>query len=981
MDEEHRTLRDDPRHVAASARLGHRHGELVGRYLLLEELGRGGMGIVFAAWDTDLGRRVALKLLLSTNADEACRVRLRREAQAMARLSHPNVVTVHDVGTHGNGTFIAMELIDGCTLGAWLKSRRTTSEVLRVLLAAGRGLAAAHAAGLIHRDFKPGNVLIAKDGRVVVTDFGVARADGSSPTTGASDPIHGEVAATPTHMNPLYGSGSADAAVTVEVTPRSLPGPRASSPGTPSGVPSPPPSGSGRRGRPPAPGADATLDERVTLDDAVTHDGEIIGTVGYMAPEQMKSQRSDPRSDQFAFCVALYRALYGQMPFAANSILVYWGALEKEPLPPPEGAAPGWIWPLLKRGMSLRPEDRYPSMDALLDGLANDPSRARVRRLVALAALGLIALAVAVYVAKARADRRACAAEGEAISAIWSPAARDKVKLALAAAQQRIGGRMPADAPDRAVAALDKFAASWRTAREQLCVEGLQRGADASDVTAPRTACLDNGREELAALVNELSVASDETGLGALRASIALQRPETCSSPPAGERPLPRDPAARASYLELRRAMSRSLALRLLGRPGEALTDVRRAVAIARSAADPRAEAAALVRQSSLDAMIGDPQAAIDDAMAAIAAAERGGDDALAGRGAAYISNQLTDKLSRPRDAERWLAIAEAKLARVARDPDLEIDVLSARALWLGSSTRLEEALPIYDRLNVIIEQVWGPVAEKGLTVLNNKALALASLGRYEEALALHRRAIAIGEELFGPGELDLAVDHQNMAIVLIALGRYAEAEQAAQRSFDLRTVLGPTSPRLCWPLSVQSGIAVDMNHPDRAIELADRCLALAKPHPDAVSGIRGSLLIHRGEALMMLGRFEEAAVDCRESLALLEPLSPAEVSDEPLTCLGRATIALGRVKEGIGQLERAATLVKREDPFSLSLTRFALARALTSAGREPERARKLAEQAHDALQRCPAHAARTAEIERWLKIPSGQTAGSPAPR
>jgi serine/threonine protein kinase len=953
MGEDHPTLRDDPRHVVASERLGHRHGEVVGRYLLLEELGRGGMGVVFAAWDTDLGRRVALKLLLSANADEAHRVRLRREAQAMARLSHPNVVTVHDVGTYQSSTFIAMELIDGSTLGSWLKSKRTAAEVRRVLIAAGRGLAAAHAAGLVHRDFKPGNVLIAKDGRVVVTDFGVARSDGSTPTGSHPDPTHGEASATPPHVDTHRRSGSTGAPSTAGAT---------------AAMPAPPQ------------GADATLDERVTLDDAVTDAGEILGTVGYMAPEQMKTQRSDARSDQFSFCVALYRALYGQMPFAADTILVYWGALEKEPAPPPDGAAPGWIWPLLKRGLSLRPEDRHPSMDALLEGLSNDPSRARARRALALLALGLVALAVAVYATKARADRRACAAEGEAVSGIWSAAARDQVKLALAAAQQRIGGRMPRDAPDRAVAALDKFAASWRGAREQICVDGLQRGADVSELTAPRTACLDHGREELAALVSELSVASDETGLGALRAAIALQRPETCSSPPAGERPLPRDPAARERYLERRRAMSRSLALRLLGRPREALVDARRAVELARNAADPRAEAEALVQQSSLEAMIGDPQAAIDDGMAAIAAAERGGDDALAGRGAAHISNQLTDKMSRPGEAERWLVIAEAKLARVARDRDLEIDVLSARALWLGFSTRHEEALPIYDRLTVIIEQLWGPATEKGLVVLNNKALALASLGRYEEALTLHRRAIAIGEEIFGPNDLDLAIDHQNLAIVLIALGRYADAEQEAQRSFDLRSVLGPTSPRLCWPLSVQSGIALYMNHPDRALELANRCLALAKPHPEAVASIMGNLLIHRGDAQLALGRFEAAAVDCRKSLELLEPLSPAEVSDEPLTCLGMATIALGRLDEGTGHLERAVTLIKREDPLSLSLARFALARALTSAGREPERARKLAEQAHDTLRSFPAHAARTEEIERWLKSPFGLTVGSPAP-
>jgi tetratricopeptide (TPR) repeat protein len=155
-------------------------GARVGRYIVLEWLGAGGMGVVYAAYDTELDRKVALKLLRNAGAGPGdgapIRDRLVREAQAMARLAHPNVVTVFDVGSVDDRVFIAMELVDGLTLAEWLAAeRRAQGEIIAVLVAAGNGLAAAHAAGLIHRDFKPDNVLIGGDGRVRVTDFGLAR--------------------------------------------------------------------------------------------------------------------------------------------------------------------------------------------------------------------------------------------------------------------------------------------------------------------------------------------------------------------------------------------------------------------------------------------------------------------------------------------------------------------------------------------------------------------------------------------------------------------------------------------------------------------------------------------------------------------------------------------------------------------------------------------------------------------------------------
>jgi eukaryotic-like serine/threonine-protein kinase len=154
-------------------------GDRVGRYLVLSALGAGGMGVVFAAWDPQLGRKIALKLLRSSVASSSkdARTRLRREAQAIAQLSHPNVVSIYDVGTTDDGAlYIAMEFVEGDTLTSWLKSYpRTWREIVDVFRQAARGLLAAHSVGLLHRDFKPDNVLVGGDGRVRVTDFGLAR--------------------------------------------------------------------------------------------------------------------------------------------------------------------------------------------------------------------------------------------------------------------------------------------------------------------------------------------------------------------------------------------------------------------------------------------------------------------------------------------------------------------------------------------------------------------------------------------------------------------------------------------------------------------------------------------------------------------------------------------------------------------------------------------------------------------------------------
>jgi len=163
-----------------------RQGARVGRYLIQEKIGAGAMGAVYEALDPELERNVALKLLHLEAEDPE---RLRAEGRALASVSHPNVVTVYDVGSHEGRMFVAMELVSGPTLRRWLEAReRKRDEILAMCIAVGRGIEAVHAAGLVHRDVKPDNVLIAGQPRVV--DFGLAELVAVGSDSSAGTPVY-----------------------------------------------------------------------------------------------------------------------------------------------------------------------------------------------------------------------------------------------------------------------------------------------------------------------------------------------------------------------------------------------------------------------------------------------------------------------------------------------------------------------------------------------------------------------------------------------------------------------------------------------------------------------------------------------------------------------------------------------------------------------------------------------------------------------
>ena len=198
-----------------------RGGEHVGRYVILYRLGKGGMGVVFAAYDPQLDRKVAIKLLRPRRSSRAKQgqTAMLREAQALARLSHPNVVAIHDVGVLGQQVFLAMDFLEGDTLRRWAAGeRRSVREIVRAYLEAGEGLAAAHRAGIVHRDFKPDNAIVTRDpqaphapGRVQVLDFGLARIRDpeSHDTEDEDDDAPARPAGTPMYMAPEQHQGRA----------------------------------------------------------------------------------------------------------------------------------------------------------------------------------------------------------------------------------------------------------------------------------------------------------------------------------------------------------------------------------------------------------------------------------------------------------------------------------------------------------------------------------------------------------------------------------------------------------------------------------------------------------------------------------------------------------------------------------------------------------------------------------------------------
>ena len=410
----------------------------ISRYTILRQLGVGGMGEVLLGEDAELGRKVAIKLVrLDREAGvERASSRLLREAQALARLSHPNVVQVYEVGSFEGRVFIAMEFIRGVHMRTFIEAApRPWREILDLYVQAGQGLAAAHRVGLVHRDFKPENVLVGDDRRVRVVDFGLVRRSPEGP----------------------------------EVEPQ------------------------------------ASVEE-LERSSRLTQSGAVMGTPSYMSPEQLHRQPATAKSDQFAFCVALYRGLYGWHPFAAEDHdelrrRVLSGQLSP---PPRDTKVPPALFEVIARGLHPDPDQRYPTMEALLVALAAPPRR-RLRVALATASAGLAGALLAWFAWPE--ETASCAVPTSA----WGHTTRE----ALALAFTREGASLVAD---HAAARLDAYAAELRAEAEAACAEADR----------PALACLARRARDLDLLTAALDEAGPRLTERALGAIESLPSPLAC---------------------------------------------------------------------------------------------------------------------------------------------------------------------------------------------------------------------------------------------------------------------------------------------------------------------------------------------------------------------------------------------------------------------------------------------------------------------
>jgi eukaryotic-like serine/threonine-protein kinase len=715
-------------------------GASIGRYTVLGLVGRGGMGEVYAAYDPELDRKVALKLLLGASGgdDERARVRLLREAKAIAKLSHANVIVVHDAGTFRERVFIAMEFVDGQTLKDWLAEQpRARREILAVFERAARGLAAAHAAGLVHRDFKPHNVMVGKDGDVRVMDFGLARE---------------------------INDTSADDAL----------GPEAAS-------------------------GDLTL----------TRTGELVGTPLYMAPEQFRAQRTDARTDQFSFCVALYQALYGAHPFGGGTFEdLATHVLGGDVLPPPaKHDVPTWLRRVLLRGLALEPAARWPSMAALLEALERDPARAR-RRWGAIAGVGLLVAAAAVTLVRGpRRDESLCRGGPARLAGVWEPpgAARPRHD-ALEAAVLRAGGAAGPATWRRVETLLDRYAGAWLGMSRDACEATHARGEQSPETLALRTSCLDERRTALSALSNVLVGADALAVTNAADAVDALPPIERCADVKLLRESVepPRDEATRARLDDVRARLATAEALAGTGRAEEALAAARGLVAEARALGSRALLAEALGLLGRVDdggPLRPDAVPSLEESVWTALVVHR---DDLVVDGCLALMNDVAGDPRRRAEGRRWARLASALLDRMGPGHELaRARLLRAEAGVAAREGDLPEALEQFRRA-VPLEERELPLDDAELAkTAAGLAETLHRLGKDDEALATLRRVRGVRLRAGGPAATDLPGLGDQEGESLVALGRAAEAvpilEDAIARWPPSET---GESPRVSRPLT-----------------------------------------------------------------------------------------------------------------------------------------------------------------------------------
>ena len=967
------TARPDPTLVSAPgtgtsrARQTELHaGATFDRYTILDRVGSGGMGEVYAAYDPRLDRRVALKVLRADHgADDTARQRLFREAQAMARLNHPAVVAVHDVGMCGEEVYVAMEFVDGQTLAGWLRdgatepqgeapaprsqgslqgptsasgsshgthpggstsgnarssarTGRTRAEILEVFRSAGEGLAAAHDAGLVHRDFKPGNVLIGHDGRVRVADFGLARDPGKEKGAGddanATEPprtISAEVLATP--LTPL---------------------------------------------------------------PALTHFDAMVGTPGYMPPEQFEGEALDPRADQYSFCAALYEALTGGRPFKGDTLTDLWAQMRDGLPPEPMQRAgahhlPHHLYATLRRGLSPKVEDRWPDMRTLLAELSRDPHAVRRRRIkhAALAVAGALVLGGGAVVTRSTVKTDPCR-EARAPMALLGEGRRQKIETAFSST----GAAYASRAATATLEALDAWSKDWSQLRLDSCEAARVRAELPEATWAVRSACFALVGEQAQSLVQLLSTADEGLVQNAVGAVGRLPQPSACLDPRAlnAIAQLPTDPAARATVERLQTRLSAMRAGFESGRLSQTERELPSLLAEAEEAGHLPLVSEALTLRARVHVQQSRYAEALPDLHAAAQRAFAGQDDVAAARAFMQLSLAAARGQGRHDEAREWLGYARSTLGR-AGDPSreaVELEHLAGQLFYLRghyepAHAHLQKALELQEARLPSDEAL-------RVRILDDSGWILSWLGRHAEGYARFEEAMAIADRLYGPDHPETAALYDRAGSVLEELDELERARDLLTRAIRVReAVYGADSEVVAGSWNHLALVLVRLGEPEEALDASQRALVIYRARLGDQHERVASLLHTVGLSLETQGRTAEAREHYTRALGLTEKLRGRQSAMAAYPMHGIATTLLteGRAKEALSWLQRAWEIRERAEqlPYERGMTRFQLARALTLTGKDRARVPSLVEGARaDFVASGPKGMHALAKLEAW---------------
>ncbi|MFV8752061.1 tetratricopeptide repeat protein [Nannocystaceae bacterium ST9] len=869
----------------------------IGRFTVLKRLGAGGMGVVYSAYDDQIDRKIAIKLLRGVDEDKGTHSdRLKREAQALGKLSHPNVVTVYEVADFRGQVYVAMEFVEGKTLREWVPDAGdAVAQILDKFTQAGLGLAAAHAAGLVHRDFKPDNALVGADGRVRVLDFGLAR--------GLSE---------------------------VEPDPeRTLENPR-----------------------------ETMESSHDSLRQPLTRTGAILGTPAYMAPEQHLGLRADARSDQFAFCVALWEKLYGERPFHGTSLRALALAVTDGEVQEPSNAraVPQWIRRALERGLDVTPERRWPDMPALLAALAHDP-RKRRRGWIAAASLATIAIAATLFALTRDEGPDPCEGGEQQLAGIWDDEVRERVHASF----EQTGVSYANEAWVETSRLLDGYATEWIAMDREVCEARLANEQD-TELLGRRMVCLGQRRTELEQLTELLVEADDGAISRAVVAAGSLAQISAC----ANEQALVAETLDPERLDELEHLLASASGRKALGKYDEGLTIAKQAVDEARALGTAHGEGRALLLLGDLQAKNNNPSEAKATLREALRRADVAGDDAT--RVQALTQLMRVSFLEHDLDEGEVLAAdARAALDRLGSAPLLEADFYlhyGSLALARGDN---ETAGEYHRRALAIREAQLGADHPEVAISLINIANSLIGEGSHAEAEQLARRALVIFERKFGADHPYTAASHNAIGNSLNELGRY--------RAWD--------DPEAARPYFEQA-----IEHYMRAIAIRET--NVGREHPSIAVNLH-----NLGEAQRRLGQWNQALASYQRALEIKRKKFDGDHPNviASATGLGRVLLELGQVDEAVRVLEESADRIgDREVPADVRGERaFALARALVAqaeskddASREAalERARELANQAASSFGEIrEEYAGELREVERWLlEHPAPEPAPASAP-